>query len=72
MKKKKQDLLDFPEKTELWQAIQNGEVVYEHPSRAMTNGYMVRNNIPGRPVSEMVPFDSVYKAGKEPGELELI
>lgn len=50
----------FPETIEFWQAIENEIVVFENVCRAIVNGYMLRNNMVGRPFKTFRKFKEVY------------
>lgn len=50
----------FPETIEFWQAIENEIVVFENICRAIVNGYMLRNNMVGRPFKTFRKFKEVY------------
>lgn len=51
---------EFPEVVEFWQAIENGIVIFEDVCRAIVNGYMLRNNIVGRPFKTFRKFKDIY------------
>lgn len=51
---------EFPETVEFWQAIENGIVIFEDVCRAIVNGYMLRNNIVGRPFKAFRKFKDIY------------